>query len=60
MTNATKALISQAINAALALVIAFGVHLSDAQLAAAVGFVNAALAVWVGLTYGNSKKRIPD
>ncbi len=60
MTNATKALISQAVNAALVLVIAFGVELSDAQVVAVVGFVNAALATWVGLTYGNSRKRIPD
>lgn len=59
MTNATKALISQAVNAALVLVVAFGISLSDAQLAAVVGFVNAALAVWVGLTYRNSAKRIP-
>lgn len=60
MTNASKALISQAVNAALVLVIAFGVELSDAQVVATVGFVNAALAIWVGLTYGNSRKRIPD
>lgn len=60
MTNATKANIIAAINAALVLVISFGVNVSDAQQAAIVLGVNALLALIVGLTYELSPKRIAD
>lgn len=60
MTNATKANIIAAVNAGLALVIAFGVSLSDAQTAAIVAGVNAALVLYVGLSYKTSPKRIAD
>jgi hypothetical protein len=60
MTNATKALIIAVINAALGLVIAFGVSLSGTQQGAIVTAVNAALALIVALTYKASPKRIAD
>lgn len=60
MTNAVKANVIALVNAALALVVAFGVDLSDKQQVALVGLVNAALSLWVVLTYKNSPKRIPD
>lgn len=60
MTNATKALLISLINAALVLFVAFGVSFSDNQTAALQGFVNALLALWVGLTYKQSPKRIAD
>ncbi len=60
MTNATKAAVIAAVNAALGLVTAFGVDLSSTQQAAVTTAVNAALALWVALTYGDSRKRIPD
>lgn len=59
MTNATKAAIIAAVNAALGLAIAFGVDLSDAQQAAITTAANTGLALWVALTFGNSRKRIP-
>lgn len=58
MTNATKALIIACVNSALGLAIAFGVHLSDAQAAAILGFGNAVLGLVVALTYKSSPKRI--
>jgi len=60
MTNATKALLIAALNSALGLAVAFGVELSDAQVAALLGFGNAALALVVALTYKNSPTRTPD
>lgn len=60
MTNATKALLIALANAALGLVTAFGVSLSDAQTSAITVAVNAALALVVALTYKASAKRIPD
>lgn len=58
MTNATKALLITLINAGLVLIVSFGVTVSDGQQTAITGFVNAALAIWVALTYTNSAKRI--
>lgn len=60
MTNATKALVTALANAILALVVAFGWDATDAQIAAILGVTNCALALWVGLTYKRSPKRIPD
>ena len=57
ITNATKANIIAVVNAALALLVNFGVTLSDGQQAAVVGAVNAVLVLWVGLTYTQSAKR---
>ena len=59
-TNATKANIIGLVNAAMFLVVAFGVSLTDAQQGAIGGFVNAALILWVGLTYKDSPKRVPE
>jgi hypothetical protein len=60
MTNATKAGLITAINAVMSLAIAFGVSLSDTQLAAVMTTVNALLALYVGLTYKDSPKRIEE
>lgn len=60
MTNATKAAIITAVNAAMGLVAAFGVSLSDAKQAAIITAVNAGLGLWVLITYKSSAKRIPD
>lgn len=59
MTNATKAVIIALANELLALLIAFGVELSDAQTAAIAGTLNAFLVLYVAVTYKNSPKRIP-
>lgn len=60
MTNATKANIIAAINASLGLAIAFGVSLTEIQTAATLVFANAVLALFVGVTFKNSPKRMPD
>ncbi len=60
LTNATKAQIIVLVNATLALLSAFGLGLTDAQVAAISLFLNAALGVWVALTYKASPKRISD
>ena len=60
MTNATKAQIVAFANSVLALVVAFGVDLTDAQTAAVSVAVNSALGLWVAVTYRDSAKRIPD
>ncbi len=60
MTNALKAQIIVAVNAVLALVVAFGVSLTDAQTGAITLAVNAALGVWIAATYKDSPKRLPD
>ena len=59
ITNATKANLIAVINTGLALLIAFGVSVSDAQSAAIVGFVNSVLIAWVAFTYALSAKRDP-
>lgn len=60
ITNAVKAGIIALVNAALGLLVAFDVALSQLQQGAVLAFVNAALALWVSLTYKDSPKRIPD
>lgn len=60
MTNATKAAIIAVVNAALGLLVAFDVALTQAQTGAILTLANAALGLWVGLTYKDSAKRIPD
>ena len=60
ITNATKAQLLALVNALLLLAVAFDVALTQAQIGAVGVAVNAALSVWVGLTYGKSSKRIPD
>lgn len=60
MTNASKAQIIAAVNSGLALLVSFGVTLTDAQTAAISIAVNSLLGLWIALTYGNSAKRIPD
>lgn len=60
MTNATKANLIAVINTGLILLLAFGVSISDAQMAGIMGFVNAALVLFVGVTYKNSAKRIEE
>ncbi len=60
MTNATKANAIAAVNAALTLIVSFGVNVTDAQQAAITGAVNAALVLWISLTYRSSAKRVPD
>lgn len=60
MTNATKANVIAAINALLALLVSFGVNLSEAQTAGTVAFINALLVIWVSVTYRDSVKRVPD
>jgi hypothetical protein len=54
LTNAAKGLISAVISAGLALLVAFGFDLSAEQLSATVTFVNAVLALWIGLSAGGS------
>jgi hypothetical protein len=60
VTNATKAMLIAVINAGLGLAVSFGVEVSPEQMGAILAFVNAALALVVGLTYKSSAKRIPD
>ncbi len=60
MTNAVRAAIIAAVNAVLSLLLAFGVGVSDAQVAAIGVTVNALLGLWVALTYKDSPPRIPD
>lgn len=60
MTNAVRAAIIAAVNAVLSLLLAFGVGVSDAQVAAIGVTVNALLGLWVALTYKDSPTRIPD
>lgn len=60
MTNATKANVIAAVNAALTLIVSFGANVSDGQQAAITGAVNAILVLWISLTYTQSAKRIPD
>ncbi len=60
LTNATKANVIAVLNAALGLVVAFGVHVTTNQLGAVSGVVNAVLVAWVAATYQQSPKRMPD
>lgn len=60
MTNATKAAVITFLNAGLSLATSFGVDLSDTQQASVTVFANAALGLWIALTYKNSSKRTPD
>lgn len=60
ITNTTKANIIAAVNALLGLAIVFGVNLSEAQTGAIIVAVNAVLGLYVGLTYQDSAKRLPD
>lgn len=60
MTNATKAQIIIAVNAIIALLMAFGIDFTDEQQGAIVAALNAALGLWVAFTYDRSKKRAPD
>ena len=60
ITNATKAQVIVVLNAVFALVAAFGFDLSNEQMAAITAVANSLLGLWVGLTYKESPKRIPD
>jgi hypothetical protein len=60
LTNATKAQIIVAVNAILALVTSFGLDLSADQIGAILAAVNALASLWIGLTYRQSPKRVPD
>ena len=59
MTNAIKAGIIAALNAAFGVAVAFGAPLTADQIGAVMGFANVALALVVLLTYKNSPRRIP-
>lgn len=59
MTNATKAQIGVLINAVVSAIVVFG--LLSNEKAGALGLIaNAALGVFVGLTYKDSAKRVPE
>lgn len=60
MTNSTKAAIIAVLNAALGLLLAFGVPITEVQTAAILALGNSVLGLWVGLTYKNSPTRVPD
>ena len=57
MSNAVKAQIIVAVNSLLALLIAFGVALTEAQTGAITVAVNALLGLWIAATYKNSPMR---
>jgi len=59
-TNATKAQVIVVVNTVVALLVSFGLNLSNEQMAAITAAVNAILSLWVGLTYKDSPKRLPD
>lgn len=60
MTNAVRAQIIVAVNAGLAMLVSFGVNVSDGQQAAIQGGVNALLGLWVAATYHRSPYREID
>jgi hypothetical protein len=60
MTNASKAQAIVLVNSLLSLAVLFGAPLSEVQLAGIGVAVNAALGLYVGLTYERSKKRLPE
>lgn len=57
MTNAVRAQVVVAVNSALALVVSFGVNVTDGQQAAILAGVNALLGLWVATTYHTSPYR---
>jgi hypothetical protein len=59
-TNATKATIIALVNAAFGLLAVFDVALTETQKGAIASFVNLAMLAYVGFTYRDSPKRIPD
>lgn len=59
-TNATKANLIAVINSGLLLALAFGLQLSQGQVAAIMVFVNALGVLFVSVTYKWSKTRVPD
>ena len=59
MTNATKAQVLAVVNAAIGVLLAFHVILTQPQLGAIDIAVNAVLSLWVGLTYTQSSMRCP-
>ena len=59
LTNATKALILAVISAGVVLVSAFGLSLTTEQVAGVTAFANAVLALWVGLSAGDSPSLDP-
>lgn len=60
MTNALKAQIIVSVNALLGLIVLFGVPLTTQQQAGITLFVNSVLAIYVGMTYKRSPKRLPE
>jgi hypothetical protein len=54
LTNAQKGLIMAAINAGISLAVLFGWSLTGEQVAGVIAFVDAILALWIGLTAGGS------
>lgn len=58
MTNATKAQVLALVNALLMLAVAFDVALTELQIGGIGVVVNAALSLWISLTYKDSAKRI--
>jgi hypothetical protein len=57
LSNATKGAIILVVNSGLALLVSFGVNLTDAQQASILGFANALLGLWLLLTYQDSPYR---
>ena len=60
MTNAVRAQIIVLVNAGLAMLVSFGVNVTDGQQAAIQGGVNALLGLWVAMTYHTSPYREID
>ena len=60
LTNAQKGLITAVVSAGLGLAVAFGFNVTAEQVAATVAFVDAILALWIGLTAGGSPARDRD
>lgn len=59
LTNANKGAIIIAVNAVLALLVGFGVPITNEQTGLIGGAVNALLGVWLAFTYEDSPKRLP-
>ncbi len=57
ISNATKAQAIIAINALMAVLVEFGIDLSEKQQAAIAILVNALLSLYIGLTFKQSGKR---
>lgn len=60
MTNALRAQIVVAVNALMAVIVSFGVSLTDSQTGAIALAVNAVLGVWIAMTYKSSPRRTPE